>query len=103
MGPATDKHKAPTHQLKLYVRAVIESEAWPTAGQKSLLIKAKKSLLIKAVFKLKSFFGELSPNVNTSLHIFDHTIKPILLYGCEIGWGATIPSKAPIRNEPYLK
>ena len=26
MGPATDKHQAPTHQLKLYVRAVIESE-----------------------------------------------------------------------------
>ena len=27
MGPATDKHQAPTHRLKLYVRAVIESEA----------------------------------------------------------------------------
>ena len=26
-GPATDKHWAPTHRLKLYVRAVIESEA----------------------------------------------------------------------------
>ena len=26
-GPATDKHQAPTHRLKLYVRAVIESEA----------------------------------------------------------------------------
>ena len=25
MGPATDKHQAPTHRLKLYVRAVIES------------------------------------------------------------------------------
>ena len=29
MGPATDKHQAPTHQLKLYVKAVIEFEAWP--------------------------------------------------------------------------
>ena len=27
MGPATDKHQAPTHRLKLFVRAVIESEA----------------------------------------------------------------------------
>ena len=27
VGPATDKHQAPTHRLKLYVRAVIESEA----------------------------------------------------------------------------
>ena len=27
MGPATDKHQAPTQRLKLYVRAIIESEA----------------------------------------------------------------------------
>ena len=33
VGPATDKHQAPTHRLKLYVRAVIESEAWPTVVQ----------------------------------------------------------------------
>ena len=26
-GPANDKHQAPTKELKLYVRAVIESEA----------------------------------------------------------------------------
>ena len=57
---------------------------------------------LKAFFKLKSIFGELSPSVDTSLHIFDHTIKPILLYGCEI-WGASVPSKALIRNEPEFK
>ena len=33
VGPATDKHQAPTHQLKLYARAVIESVAWPTVVQ----------------------------------------------------------------------
>ena len=38
----------------------------------------------KAFFKLMSIFGELSPSIDTSLHIFDHTIKPILLHGCEI-------------------
>ena len=27
MGPATDKHQASSHQLKLYVSAVIESDA----------------------------------------------------------------------------
>ena len=27
VGPATDKHQAPTHRLKLYVRAIMESEA----------------------------------------------------------------------------
>ena len=30
VGPATAKHQAPTHRLKLYVRAAIESEALPT-------------------------------------------------------------------------
>ena len=33
VGPATDKHQAPTHRSKLYVRAVIESEAWPGVVQ----------------------------------------------------------------------
>ena len=36
MGPATDKHQAPTHRLKLYVRAVIESEARPTVAQRQM-------------------------------------------------------------------
>ena len=31
--PATDTYQAPTHRLKLYVRAIIESEAWPTVVQ----------------------------------------------------------------------
>ena len=30
VGPATDKHQAQTYLLKLYVRIIIESEAWPT-------------------------------------------------------------------------
>ena len=30
VGQATDKHQAPAHQLKLYIRVIIESEAWPT-------------------------------------------------------------------------
>ena len=33
MGIAKDKHLALTHGLKFYVRAVIESEAWPTVVQ----------------------------------------------------------------------
>ena len=33
VGPAKDKHQAPTNWLKLSVRAVIESEAWPTVVQ----------------------------------------------------------------------
>ena len=57
---------------------------------------------LKAFFKLKSIFGELSPSIDTSLHIFDHSIKPILLYGCEI-WGTSFPSSASIRKESEFK
>jgi hypothetical protein len=32
------------------------------------------------------------PNVKTLLHIFDHTVKPIVLYGSEV-WGATLARK----------
>ena len=33
VDPAKDKHQAPTNGLKLYVRVVIKSEAWPTVVQ----------------------------------------------------------------------
>ena len=33
VGSAKDKHQAPTNGFKLYVRAIIESEAWPTVVQ----------------------------------------------------------------------
>ena len=33
VGPATDKDQAPTHRLKIYVRAFIESKAWPAVVQ----------------------------------------------------------------------
>jgi hypothetical protein len=39
----------------------------------------KKSL--KGYFKLQKDFLPLSPKPKTSIHIFDHTIKPIALYG----------------------
>ena len=35
---------------------------------------------------LKDFISH-NPNIGTSIHEFDHTIKPILLYGSEI-WGS---------------
>ena len=57
---------------------------------------------LKAFFKLKSIFGDLSPNIDTSLHIFDHTVKPILLYGSEI-WGLCSPSSTALKNETEFK
>jgi hypothetical protein len=42
----------------------------------------KKAL--KAFFKLRKYFPSLNPGIKTSFNVFDHTIKPILLYGSEI-------------------
>ncbi|KAK3097853.1 hypothetical protein FSP39_013826 [Pinctada imbricata] len=41
---------------------------------------------LRALFKLKKDFLSFHPSVKSSLHVFDHTIKPILLYCSEI-WG----------------
>ena len=41
---------------------------------------------LKAYFKLKKCFEHHKPKIKTVLHVFDHTIKPILLYGSDI-WG----------------
>ena len=42
----------------------------------------------KAFLKLKSLLNNSSPSFNTCMHLFDHIIKPILLYGSDI-WGKT--------------
>lgn len=53
---------------------------------------------MKAVFKLKRLFGSGYPGVKTLIHIFEHTVKPILLYGSEI-WGYFNPDSAKVRRE----
>ena len=42
---------------------------------------------LKAYFKLRKDFFSLNPSVKSSMHIFDHTLKPILLYNSEV-WGS---------------
>ena len=39
---------------------------------------------LKANFKISKCFGDLHQNVDIMLHLFDHTFKPVLLYGSEI-------------------
>ena len=56
-----------------------------------------KSFIRTALFKLKSDFLVHNPEVKTWIHVFDHTIKPILLYGCEI-WGYFNPFTSRFRN-----
>jgi hypothetical protein len=45
---------------------------------------------LKALFKLRADYVSLGPRIRSSLHIFDHTIRAILLYGAEI-WGYLPP------------
>jgi len=54
---------------------------------------------MKALFKLKKSFDK--PSINTILHIFDHTITPILLYGSEI-WGIFSSQKFKAKPDKYL-
>jgi len=52
---------------------------------------------LKAYFKLTKDFLSMHPSVKTSMHVFDHTIKSILLYGCEI-WGMFNPFSSKFRK-----
>ena len=52
---------------------------------------------LKAFYKLCKNILNLQPSVLTSLHLFDHTVKPILLYGCEM-WGVFNALSTKFRN-----
>ena len=60
------------------------------------------SRALKAYFKLKGIFENILPDIDTSLHVFDHTVKLILLYGCKV-WGTSNLHSASIRNETMFK
>ena len=56
---------------------------------------------LKALFKLRKMLNPM-PNIKTSLHLFDHLIKPIVLYGCEIWGPVNLPqsrTQITVRNE----
>ena len=38
----------------------------------------------KVFFKICSTFSSLSVNVDQLIHVFDHTVKPVLLYSSEV-------------------
>ena len=52
---------------------------------------------VKALYSLKRNISSLNPSIYTSLHIFDHTVKPISLYGSEI-WLCSLSKKATIHD-----
>ncbi len=62
--------------------------------------KAKRTLTgkgLKSYFKLARALGNNYSHVDVGLHVFDHTVRPILLYGSEI-WGACDFTKASIQR-----
>ena len=67
------------------------------SGSFSLARKNLYNKALKAYFKLVKDILSFQPSVKTSIHVFDHTVKPILLYGSEI-WGALNPSSPRLRN-----
>ena len=56
---------------------------------------------LKAFFKLRKDFLSLNPGISTSLNVFDHTIKPILLYGSEI-WGIFNVNNSKIKQSNQI-
>ena len=52
---------------------------------------------LKAYFKMCKNILNRHLSIKTNLHIFDHTVKPILLYGSEL-WGTFNPTSAKFRN-----
>ena len=65
-------------------------------AQKELYSKA-----LKGYYKLRRDFISFEPNVKNSIHVFDHTIKPILLYGSEV-WGYFNPFKKRLQSNDLV-
>jgi hypothetical protein len=53
--------------------------------------------VLKDFFKLRKDFLSLNPWIKTSINVFDHTIKPILLYGSEL-WGIFNVNKTKLKD-----
>ena len=55
---------------------------------------------LRAYFKLLKCISSCNVIVKSCVHLFDHTIKPVLLYACEI-WGTFNTDPCIIRTDNY--
>ena len=55
---------------------------------------------MNTLFKLKQLFTPDMPGIKTVLHVFNHTVRPVLLYGSEIFFFS--PSKFAKNHEDFL-
>ncbi len=83
-GFSIDKEKLEIVKEMKYLGIVFNSNCTFHSAIENLKKKSDK-----AMFKLFKSFGNTTPDIRTSIHLFDLMIKPILLYNCEI-WGPTI-------------
>jgi hypothetical protein len=56
---------------------------------------------LKAFFKIRKYFEHHKTKIKTILHVFDHTVKPVLLYGSEV-WGIFAVDKLQKQKDLYL-
>ena len=71
-----------------------------TTGTFTEAIKSLHAKALKALYKLQQI-TENNYNIKTNLYIFDHTIKPILLYGSEV-WGAHLVKTKNLSNKSKI-
>jgi len=57
---------------------------------------------LKAYFKMSKMLATERSGAHTVMHLFDHTVKPILLYASEI-WGHIDPKLRRVTNNPEIK
>jgi hypothetical protein len=56
---------------------------------------------LKALFKMCKCFSGHQPKIKTLLHVFDHTVKLVLMYGSEI-WGDFASNKLSSMGNRYF-
>ena len=80
-----------------YLGVIVTSNgSWDTA-QKNLYHRG-----LKTHFKLAKILATEQSGVHTAIHMFDHMVKPILLYASEI-WGSINPNLRRVKSNPDLK
>ncbi len=74
-----DNHKIESEQSYKYLGMLLTANGTLTKTRIDLSKRGQK-----AIFKLKTMFKQATVGFHTSMRLFDHIIKPILLYGSDI-------------------
>ena len=72
---------------------------WKSYRGKECIIYIRK--VLKFFFKIRKYFEHHKTKIKTILHVFDHTVKPVLLYGSEV-WGIFAVDKLQKPKDLYL-